>query len=125
MDANNPDNPAVHAIELYHMAKIENSTLKAEFIRMADVLAKQGSNLTAEAVATVIVRTVIGELDPQYLEDTFVAERKELVTMLKPLITAPNNLQNVYLADTMREDGKTPVMPKVTSVKAAALAEFV
>ena len=108
------------------MAQITNSTLKAEFTRMADVLAKQGSNLTAEAVATVIVRTMMGELGmKEELGPEYAEERKSLVALFKPLITAPNNLQNVYLADTFRDDGKTPIMPKVTSVKAAALAEFV
>lgn len=107
------------------MAKIENTTLKAEAVRMADILAKQGSNMTAEAQATIIVRTILDETDPEYMLPEHAEHRQALVAVIKSMMTAPNNWQNVYLSDTMREDGKTPIMPKVQSVKAAALAEFV
>jgi hypothetical protein len=106
------------------MPALTNDTLKKEFRAVAKVLAAQNSNLTNEAVAAVIVRTIFSETSPEYMEADYKEHRAAMIALIKPLITAPNNIQNTWLAETKDEAG-VPIMPKVQSVKQAALSEFI
>ena len=107
-----------------YMAAITNSTLKAEFARTAKILLDQKRNLSAEAVAMTIVRFVLAETDPEYMEDGHKEHRKALADVIKPFFTAPNNVQNSILAETLGGDGQ-PLMPKVKTIKVASMEEFV
>ena len=74
------------------MPEIKNTTLRAEFARMAKTLNERGQNLAAEHVATAIVRTVLGELGlTEELGDDYKNERAELVKIITPCITASKN----------------------------------
>jgi hypothetical protein len=106
------------------MPEITNSTLKAELGRICPILRKRGDNLTAEHIATVIVRTVLGEMGCKAeMGDEFKKERAELVSIIKPLITASKNYQNSYCSKTAGADGEK-LMPEVKAGAESASGEF-
>jgi hypothetical protein len=107
------------------MPAITNTTMKAEVTKIAKVLGERGENWTQELSATVVLRTILGELGlTEELGPEYANERKEILAIIKPWFTAANNAQNSIIALTNGEDGK-PLMGKVTSTQAAVKAEFV
>ena len=105
------------------MPKIENKTVLAEFERVAKICKSKGTNLTAEAVANALVRVILTETDPEYLEEVHKEHRVVLAAVIRPFITASNNIQNSILAVTIGADGQ-PLMAKVKAVETAKSEEF-
>ena len=107
------------------MPAITNTTLKTEVARIAKTLVERGENWSAEHSATVIVRTILTELGcKDEMSDEMRDERKALVDVIKPLMTASKNFQTSYIASTNGDDGK-PLMPPAKTIAQEVKAEFV
>lgn len=106
------------------MPAITNKTIIKHMTPIAAALVARGDNWNADAMAAVIVKTVLEEMGcVEQLGDEYKADRAALIAVVKPFFTAPKNTQNSYIALTLGDDGK-PLMPKVESSEKVAVAEF-
>lgn len=106
------------------MAKIENSTIIKHATPIAQILRKRGENWTAEAMAAVLVKTILEESgNVEALGDDFKADRQAWIALAKPFITAAKNTQNTLLCNTIGTDG-LPLMPKCEATAKVEVAEF-
>lgn len=80
------------------MAKIESKTLRAECERICKMKQwEKGANWDSEDSAIAIIRTIFAETDPEMLKPEQAETRKELVKIIKPLMTAAVNFRREYL----------------------------
>ena len=82
------------------MAKIENSTLKAQCKRLTEKKQWEVESWTSTDSAIAAIRTVLEDMGcMEELGDEYKEERAKLASALAPLFTAPINWQRTYLVD--------------------------